>query len=104
MPRRPRADTESTVRGSAEPVDPDSCDAPDEADRPDLDARERGQSAQRKAAGPGPRPAPAAPSDDDRARSARATRANADDEEGDAEAPLESWGSDPCAMPPVDPT
>jgi len=54
---------------------------------PDLDQRERGQSAKRKAAGPGgpTRPAPR-PSSVDR------------DEEPEA------WGTDPAEMPSTEPT
>lgn len=58
------------------------------SDKPDLDERERRQSARRKAAGPGgpARPAPR-PSGDAH----------------DAEREPEPWGSDPTPMPPTDP-
>ena len=86
MPRRPQSQQEPTARGNAAPSTSDTCETDVEPHVPDLDERERSQSSQRKAAGPG-QPTRAAPLTSE-----------------SADAPIDPMGTDPCSMPPVDPS
>lgn len=108
MPRRPKAERESTSRGLTPAVRPGESELAAalgddaESERPDLDEREERQSPERKPAGPGrpsrPAAGPASPTSD-----SLSGDVDGSDDSDDEDELIESWGREPCAMPPSEP-